>query len=171
MNDWLKKGALALVAGATLAAVSAPQAEAQWRHGWRGGGWGGHHVYRGGWGYHRGYRGGGVAAGVAAGLVGGALIGSLAARPAYAYDPYYAPAYYPAHAYAPAYGYRRVVRVAPRRVVRIVRPGYYGPRVVRYYGGPRVVYGGPRWAYGYGRPYWGPGYGYYRPGLTVGFGF
>ena len=114
----------ALTLGGAMLASTAP-AEAQWRGGWRGGGWHGAVWRGGGWGYRPAYWGGyrrhwGGGA-VAAGLVGGLALGALAARPyyyGYGY-PYYGATYAPV-----AYG-------GDCWIERRVRINRWGERVIR----------------------------------------
>jgi len=117
---------LAAAAAMTLATVAAPnQADAYWRGGY------------GGWGY-----GGGIIAGLAA----GAIIGGIAANrgyyygsggyygPGYSYGPgyygsgYYGSSFFPGsgpHVVAPYYAYQRPVYVRP--APRYYRGGYAAP--------------------------------------------
>ncbi|HEX8165536.1 MAG TPA: hypothetical protein VF601_07070 [Beijerinckiaceae bacterium] len=101
----------ALTLGGAMLASTAP-AEAQWRGGWRGGGWHGA-AWRGGW-HHRRHWGGGLAA---AGLVGGLALASAPYYYGYPYGGYYYPA---------AYGYGGDCWIEKR-----VRVNRWGERIVR----------------------------------------
>ena len=166
MNKTVKRAAVAVVFGATLATVGIGETRAMpipvttseaiagapvteqvgwgWRRGCCWGGWGWRHR---GWGW-----GGGA---LAAGLIVGGLIGAATAAPYYGYGY----GYYPAH-----YGYRPYGYY----------PRYYGYRRAFYrpYWGYRRAYYGPRWGYRrafyrrgyYRRAYYGPRWGYRRWG-------